>query len=57
LNLYLDSMQELGNWVRNRSAASAFDKLRIEMELLDRSKLVDDIIRRQARRGAPVAVK
>jgi hypothetical protein len=55
LNVYLDSMQELGDWVRNRSRAAAYDVLPIEMALLDRSKLIDSIIKRQAKRPVGVA--
>lgn len=57
LNIYLDSMTELGDWVRNRSKASHYDIQPIEMQLLDRSKLIDSIIARQARREAAAAAK
>jgi len=52
LNTYLNSMQELGDWVRNRSKAAAYDVQSLEMQTLDRSKLIDDILKRQARRAA-----
>lgn len=51
LHVYLDAMQQLGDWVRNRSKAAAYDVLSPEMAALDRSKLIDDIIKRQARRN------
>src|SRR5215467_5332070 len=52
LNTYLNAMQELGDWVRNRSKAAAYDVEPIEMQTLDRSKLIDDILKRQAKRAA-----
>jgi hypothetical protein len=57
LNMYLDAMQQLGTWVRSRSAASGYDLQPFELANFDRSKLVDDIIRRQTRRAGGVLVK
>ncbi len=57
LNKYLDAMQDLASWVRNRSEASHFDVQPIELKLLDRSKLVTKIINRQARQQVEVALK
>lgn len=57
LNVFLDACQELGDWVRNRSAAAAYDTLPIEMKLLDRSKLIDSILKRQAKQAAVMARK
>lgn len=49
LNEYLDDMQSLGEYVRARSAAARFDVLPLELKLFDRSKLIDDILKRQAK--------
>lgn len=57
LNVYLQAMQGLGDWVRNRSEAAHFDVKPIEFKLLDLSKLVPKIIQRQARQQAAVVLK
>jgi hypothetical protein len=49
LNAYLNAMTELAAYVRARSAAAAFDTLPMELALFDRSKLITDILKRQAR--------
>jgi hypothetical protein len=47
----------LGTWVRQRSEAAHYDVMPIEMKLLDRSKLIDRILARQAKQAAKVGAK
>jgi len=49
LNRFLDDMQELGDYVRARSRAARYDVEPLELALFDRSKLVTDIMKRQAK--------
>jgi len=56
LNVYLDAIEDLGSWVRARSAAAHYDVTPFEMALFDRSKLITDIVTRQ-NRAAAKAVK
>jgi hypothetical protein len=43
LNRFLDRMDKLGNYVREKSRASKFDTLPMELALFDRSRLVEQI--------------
>lgn len=49
LNLFLDSMTRLGNVVRAKSLAARYDVRPFELQLFDRSKLIDEILRWQAK--------
>ncbi len=49
LNTYLDSMTELGDYIRARSKAAHYDVTPFELALFDRSALVDEILKRQAK--------
>jgi len=40
LNVFLDDMTQLGDWVRARSRAARYDTLPIELALFDRSRLL-----------------
>lgn len=40
LNVFLDAITQLGDWVRARSRASRYDTLPIELALFDRSRLL-----------------
>lgn len=46
LNRFLDEMTKLGEWVRAKSRASRYDVLPFELALFDRSKLVDQLLKR-----------
>jgi len=48
-NTFLDSMQKLGDYTRARSLAARYDVQPLELALFDRSKLVSEIIKRQAK--------
>jgi hypothetical protein len=48
LNVFLDAMTELGDYVRTRSKAARYDVLPFELALYDRSGLIDKILKRQA---------
>jgi hypothetical protein len=49
LNTFLDSMTKLGDYMRARSLAARYDVQPMELKLFDRSKLVDEILKRQAK--------
>jgi len=49
LNTFLNSMQELGDLVRARSRAARYDVQPFELALFDRSKLIDEVLKWQAK--------
>lgn len=49
LNTFLDSMTKLGDYMRARSLAARYDTLPMELKLFDRSKLIDEILKQQAK--------
>ena len=49
LNTFLDAMTRLGNVVRARSLAARYDVMPFELQLFDRSKLIDEILKWQAK--------
>jgi len=49
LNKFLDSMQELGGLVRAKSRAARYDVQPFELALFDRSKLIDEVLKWQAK--------
>jgi hypothetical protein len=44
LNLFLDDMTKLGDWVRARTAAARYDVTPFELALMDRSRLIGTLI-------------
>ncbi len=50
LNLFLDSMTQLGDFTRAKSRAARYDVMPFELALFDRSKLIDAILRMQAKK-------
>lgn len=51
LNDFLDDMDRLGSFVRARSAAARYDVLPFELRLMDRSRLIDNIVKEQSQWG------
>ena len=52
LNLFLDDMTRLGDWVRARSAAARYDVTPFELAKFDRSRLIDEVLKIQKTREA-----
>src|SRR5579872_1236151 len=44
LNLYLDDMTKLGDWMRARTAAARYDVTPFELALMDRSRLIGKLL-------------
>jgi len=49
LNLFLDDMTRLGDWVRARTAAARYDVAPFELALMDRSRLVGQLLGNQTK--------
>jgi hypothetical protein len=52
LNRFLDEMEKLGSFIRARSRAAKFDTLPFELQLFDRSRIVENIQKQQAKNQA-----
>ena len=48
LNLFFDSMTELGDYIRDRSVAARYDITPFEMALFDRSEMIEEVLKWQA---------
>jgi hypothetical protein len=54
LNLFLDDMTRLGNYVRERSVAARYDVEPFELQLFDRSRMIDEVMKgRMGQQGRP----
>ena len=49
LNVFLDDMQRLGEYTRARSLAAYYDVQAFELALFDRSRMIDQILKGQAK--------
>ena len=49
LNLFLDDMAALGSYIRSRSVAARYDVEPFELALFDRSRLIDEVLKWQAK--------
>jgi len=49
LNVFLDDMTKLGDWVRARTAAARYDVTPFELALMDRSRLVGQLLGKQTK--------
>lgn len=48
-NLFLDDMTKLGDWVRARTAAAQYDVTPFELALMDRSRLISQLLGKQVK--------